>query len=309
MGTAPTSESKRQPLLDETFMRRLEQLQIVSRKIFAGKFKGERLSRRKGQSVEFADYKNYTIGDDLRFLDWNIYGRLDRLFIKLFLEEEDLDVSLLIDCSTSMDWGEPNKSWYARRLAAGLAYIALSNYRVEQLRPGEPLRDQQRDRYGPDAPAQPQPDAQDPGLPGRAEGRGRQRPGEIGSAKRFAVQHRRKGVVVLLSDFFDKAGIEEPMRYLLATGADIYALQVLSPWELQPDLAGDLKLIDVEDGDAAEVTITQALLQKYKSTLNAFCRSLHEFCSARGITYLLTSTDVPAERLILNYLRTRGLIR
>jgi len=302
MGTAPTSESKRQPLLDETFMRRLEQLQIVSRKIFAGKFKGERLSRRKGQSVEFADYKNYTIGDDLRFLDWNIYGRLDRLFIKLFLEEEDLDVSLLIDCSTSMDWGEPNKSWYARRLAAGLAYIALSNFdrvNIYAISSGiDTALTHLRSR------------SQMHRILGFLEGLKAEGVSDLAkSAKRFAVQHRRKGVVVLLSDFFDKAGIEEPMRYLLATGADIYALQVLSPWELQPDLAGDLKLIDVEDGDAAEVTITQALLQKYKSTLNAFCRSLHEFCSARGITYLLTSTDVPAERLILNYLRTRGLIR
>src|SRR5512146_1614216 len=120
--------SKAQPLLDPEFLRKLEQLQIVSRKIFAGKFKGERLSRRKGQSVEFADYKNYTTGDDLRFLDWSVYARLDKLFIKLFREEEDLDVTVLVDCSTSMDWGEPNKFWYGRRLAAAMGYIALGNF-------------------------------------------------------------------------------------------------------------------------------------------------------------------------------------
>jgi hypothetical protein len=133
---------------------------------------------------------------------------------------------------------------------------------------------------------------------------------DLGEAcRRFAIQHRRKGVVILISDFYDKAGYEEPVRYLLASGADIYALQILSPWELQPELAGDLKLIDVEDGDAAEVTVTASLMASYKKTLNNFCQSLHDHCTARGITYLLTGTDVPAERLILNYLRSRGLVR
>src|SRR5262245_61454477 len=121
-----TSESEQ--LLDPEFMHRLEQLEIVSRKIFAGKMRGERRSKRKGESVEFADYRNYVVGDDLRFLDWNILARLDRLFLKLFLEEEDLHVSLLIDASKSMDWGAPTKSLYAKRVAAALAYIGLVNY-------------------------------------------------------------------------------------------------------------------------------------------------------------------------------------
>jgi hypothetical protein len=133
---------------------------------------------------------------------------------------------------------------------------------------------------------------------------------DLGEAcRRFAIQHRRKGVVILISDFYDKGGYEEPVRYLLASGADVYALQILSPWEMKPELAGDLKLIDVEDGDAAEVTVTSALLASYKKTLGTFCQSLHDYCTARGITYLLTGTDVPAERLILNYLRSRGLVK
>jgi uncharacterized protein (DUF58 family) len=294
--------SKNLPLLDPPFMRRLEQLQIVSRKIFAGKFKGERVSKRKGQSAEFADYKNYAIGDDLRFLDWSIYARLDKLFIKLFREEEDLDVTVLIDCSTSMDWGAPNKFWYARRLAAALSYIALGNFdRVNLYGLSDTIK------------------ASATALRGRSRvhrvlgflqeltALGRSDLGE--ACRRFAVQHHRKGVVIILSDFYDKNGYEEPVRYLLASGADIYVLQILSPWELQPELAGDLKLIDVEDGDAAEVTITSALMASYKKTLNSFCQSLHDYCSARGITYMLTGTDVPAERLILSYLRSRGLVR
>src|SRR6516225_2545595 len=115
------------PLLDPQFLHRLEQLEIVSRKIFVGKTKGERLSKRKGQSVEFADFRNYVVGDDLRFLDWNLYARLDRLFLRLFQEEEDLHVYLLLDVSRSMDFGSPTKLHYARQVAAALAFIGLIN--------------------------------------------------------------------------------------------------------------------------------------------------------------------------------------
>src|SRR5438067_3350322 len=115
------------PLLDPDFLVRLQRLEIVSKKIFVGKTKGERLSRRKGQSVEFADYKNYVVGDDLRFLDWNLYGRLDKLFIRLFLEEEDLHFYILIDNSLSMDFGTPTKLHYARQVAAALGFIGLVN--------------------------------------------------------------------------------------------------------------------------------------------------------------------------------------
>jgi uncharacterized protein (DUF58 family) len=294
--------SKPQPLLDPEFLRKLEQLQIVSRKIFAGKFKGERLSRRKGQSVEFADYKNYTTGDDLRFLDWSVYARLDKLFIKLFREEEDLDVTVLVDCSTSMDWGEPNKFWYARRLAAAFGYIALGNFdRLNLYGISDTIKTSVTSLRGRSQMHRVLALLQDLKPLGRSD--------LAAACKRFAIQHRRKGVVIIISDFYDKAGYEEPIRYMLATGADLYALQVLSPWELKPELAGDLKLIDVEDGDAAEVTVTAALLAQYKNTLNSFCKSLHDYCTTRGITYLLTGTDVPADRLIMNYLRSRGLVR
>src|ERR671937_2025610 len=115
------------PLLDPAFLARLEQLELVSRKIFQGRLKGERRSKRKGQSVEFADYRNYAVGDDLRFLDWNLYARLDRLFLRLFLEEEDLHVYLLIDNSLSMDFGTPTKLRYAKQLVAALGFVGLMN--------------------------------------------------------------------------------------------------------------------------------------------------------------------------------------
>src|SRR5438552_10137646 len=120
-------ETERKPLLDGKFLAKLEQLELVSRKIFIGVMKGERRSKRKGQSVEFADYRNYVVGDDLRHLDWNLFARLDRLFIRLFLEEEDLHFTILIDNSLSMDFGNPTKLHYARQVAAALAFIGLVN--------------------------------------------------------------------------------------------------------------------------------------------------------------------------------------
>src|SRR5213595_1580506 len=123
--TIETASSK---LLDPAFMARLDQLDVMSRKLLAGKLKGERRSKRRGQSVEFADFRNYVIGDDLRFIDWNIYARLDKLFLKLFLEEEDLSLYVLVDVSKSCDYGEPNKAMYIKQVAAALGYIGLVNY-------------------------------------------------------------------------------------------------------------------------------------------------------------------------------------
>src|SRR5271167_372794 len=120
-------ETETRPLLDPTFLARLEQLELVSRKIFLGRMKGERRSKRKGQSVEFADYRNYVVGDDLRFLDWNLYARLDKLFLRLFMEEEDLHFYVLIDNSLSMDFGRPSKLHYAKQVAAALGFIGLAN--------------------------------------------------------------------------------------------------------------------------------------------------------------------------------------
>src|SRR5215217_7256019 len=126
--TKPPGPRKDQPLLTSEFMARLDQLDVMSRKLLAGKMKGERRSKRRGQSVEFADYRNYVIGDDLRFIDWNIYARLERLFLKLFLEEEDLSLYILLDVSKSCDYGQPNKAEYMKKVAAALGYVGIVNY-------------------------------------------------------------------------------------------------------------------------------------------------------------------------------------
>jgi uncharacterized protein (DUF58 family) len=296
---APTNKSDL--LLDPAFMARLDQLDVMSRKLLAGKMKGERRSKRRGQSVEFADYRNYVIGDDLRFIDWNIYARLDRLFLKLFLEEEDLSLYVLIDESKSCDFGNPHKAIYLKRVAAALGYIGLVNYnRVNVIAMADGIV------------------AETGAL------RGRRRVGQMidfvsklmptgpshlaQACKRFALAHRQKGVLVVLSDFFDKGGYENGLRYVAGGKYDLFAVQVLSPQEIEPDLQGDLKLRDMEDDDMAEVSITQPLIKQYKANLNAYCLGLKDYVTRRGGTYLFTSTTVPFDTLVLNYLRERGLL-
>ncbi len=296
------SETQSPPLLDPQFLARLEQLELVSRKIFLGRIKGERRSKRKGQSVEFADYRNYVVGDDLRFLDWNLLARLDRLFIRLFLEEEDLHVYLLIDNSLSMDFGTPTKLHYARQVAAALGFIGLTNMdRVvlhvfnDRLTQQSPALRGRRSLW------------QLLGFLQKIEPAG---PSDLRRAlKAFSLKCSGKGIVILLSDFMDKGGYEEALRYLIARQLDIYAIQILSQEEISPEIVGDLKLVDVEDEDVAEITVSGPLLKRYKQNLAAYQAALSEFCLRRGVSFLCTSNQVPFERLVLNALRLRGLVK
>jgi len=296
-----TTTTQSDLLLDPQFMARLDQLDLVSRKLLAGKLKGERRSKRRGQSVEFADYRNYVVGDDLRFIDWNVYARLDKLFLKLFLEEEDLSLYVLLDVSKSCDYGDPNKAMYIKRVAAALGYIGLVNYNrvtLSAISDGivadtGPMRGRRKVAQMIDFVQKLKP----AGSSHLAE-----------ACKRFALAHRQKGVCVLLSDFFVKEGFEAGLRYVAGGKYDLFCVQVLSPQEIDPDLAGDLKLKDIEDDDLAEVSITQPLIKQYKKNLNAYCLSLKEYLTRRGGTYLFTSTAVPFDTLVLNYLRERGLL-
>ena len=289
-------------LLDPEFLRKLEQLELVSRKIFVGRMKGERRSKKRGTSVEFADHRNYAVGDDLRHIDWNVYGRLDKLFLKLFMEEEDLHVHILLDTSSSMGFGEPTKLHYAKQVAAALGFVGLVNL----------------DRVVIDAFTS----RLDAGL---ANIRGRSQMWRLvqyldgleasgtsdltAAARQYAIQRPAKGVVIVISDFLDKRGYADALRYLLARDLDIYVIHVLSHEELEPDLAGDLKLLDCEDDDIAEVTISAPLLKRYKENLNAFVGGLKEWCTQRGIAYIFTKNTNPFDKLVLNYLRERGLVR
>ncbi|MFO0842003.1 MAG: hypothetical protein U0797_06325 [Gemmataceae bacterium] len=135
-------------------------------------------------------------------------------------------------------------------------------------------------------------------------------PSDLARAMReFSLRTTGKGIVVVLSDFMDKAGYEDALRYLVARQMDVYAIQILSQEEVDPDLSGDLKLVDVEDSDAAEVTIHLPLLRRYKENLVSYQAELQAFCTRRGISCLLTSTDVPFDKVVLSYLLRRGLLR
>jgi len=283
-------------------MAKLERMELVSRKVFRGRMKGERRSRRKGQSVEFADFRSYVPGDDLRFIDWNTYARLDRLFLKLFMEEEDLHFYALIDASRSMDFGTPSKLQYAKELAAALGFVGLvrsDRVKVETL--GQ-------------SPRKPSPVFRGRThvwrMLGYLEQIGMEPPVTLAeAAKSFAIRNSGKGIVVLISDLMDKSGYEQGLRYLVSREWDVYVVQVLSVEEVDPDVHGDLRLVDCEDADEAEITVTPPLLARYKATLSAFVASARDFCSRRGMVHLLARNDVPVERLISGYLRRRGLLR
>ncbi|MFP6692420.1 MAG: DUF58 domain-containing protein [Pirellulales bacterium] len=294
-----TSQSN---LLSPQLLAQLERLELVSRKIYRGQMKGERRSPRKGQSVEFADFRNYVPGDDIRFIDWNTYARLDKLFLKLFLEEEDLHFYALIDASSSMDFGEPSKLQYAKQLAAALGFIGLARadrVRIETL--GQPAR------------------VPGPVLRGRRslwqmmeylEGiEGGETVQLEQGVKNFCLRNSGKGIVVLISDLMDKNGYESALRYLLSRNMDIYVIQVLSNEEIDPDITGDLRLVDCEDSDVAEITVSAPLLGRYKKTLNSFVSGVRAFCNRRGMSYLMVCNETPVEQLVSNLLRRQGLVR
>ncbi len=289
-------------------MQRLDRLDVLSRKILAGKLQGERRSKKKGQSVEFADYRSYVVGDDLRFIDWNLYARLDKLFLRLFMEEKDLSVTIALDISASMDYGNPNKLNYAKRVAAALGYIGLTHYnRVNLYTFAHTLVDMAQGMRG----RRPVPRMLD-FLQKQHAATGEQTSGNlVASCKRLALLQRQPGVMILLSDFFDKGDLNQALRYLAGDKHDVYAIQLLAPQEVDPaigNVLGDLRLQDIEDGNIAEVSVGPTLLKRYRANLQAYCQFVRQECMKRGIAYLASETDVPFDRLMLKYLRQKGLL-
>jgi uncharacterized protein (DUF58 family) len=294
-------------LFDSAFLAKLEQLFLLSKKLFRGEHRAERRSRETGASLEFADYRNYSFGDDLRSIDWNIYGRLDRLFIKLFEQEQDLDIHFLIDASASMRWTSGadriSKFDQARRIAASLGYIALSNLdRVNVLWFSSALGD-------------------DLGLVrGKSQFHSvldflRRAPEPDGATDLLAVVRsftqrlKRRGLVFVLSDFLDARGYAEPLGLLRFNRFDTHVIQVLDPAEIDPDASGDLRLVDCETGAPLEVTATPAVLASYRMEIARYLASLTAFCRRRGVAYGQASTAVPFEDLVLRVLRDGMILK
>jgi len=300
--STPAKRRRLTDLLEPEFMARLDSLDVMSRKILQGKLHGERRSKRRGQSVEFADHRPYVVGDDLRFVDWNIYGRLEQLFLKLFLEEQDLTVNIALDTSASMGLPEPSKQLFIKKLAAALGYVSLvNNNRVTISTFADTIGTQLTNIRGRNYLSQMA------DLLLTAECRG---PSDFeASCRRLASGRIGSGIMIVLSDFFFKEGFEAGLRRLIGRNYDLYVVQVLSPQELEPDLSGDLKLIDIEDADDAEITISGALLKYYKRNLSAYCNELKAFCARRGAVYVLANSEDSVESLVLNYLRRIRLLR
>lgn len=292
----------RSELFDEQFLKKLEYLHVVSRKIFSGSLRAERRTRKVGSGIEFADHRRYTWGDDFRYIDWNLYGRIDKLLLRLFEEEEDLHIYILVDCSKSMLIGTPLKLHYAMQVGAALGYVGLANLdRVAVV----PFSNRLHGRLPP------------------ARGKNRifkvfefLRNVEIGShtdlaacMRKFVHENKRRGLVVLISDFYDPRGFEEGINSLRYNKFEPFVLQVFDQKEANPSLHGDLSLIDCETGEIKEVTISRALLDAYRREHEKYCAELSEFCTARALAYFRTHTRIPFDELVLRIFRSGGFLR
>lgn len=299
-------------LLSPELLRRLEQLQLLAARRAKSSAKGERRSRARGQSVEFADYRNYVHGDDFRYLDWNLYGRLDRLFLKLYEEERELPVRIFLDASESMTFGTPPKFDFARQVAAAMGYVALAGFDRVSVVPFPALPDNGQ--------------GQRPANPAEAAARGALRSvrgkksairffhnlGTLtaGSAanlnealRRGALEARQPGLAVVLSDFLDPAGYEAGLGALLGRGFQVDLIQILAPEELTPTTYGDLRLVDAETGATQEVTFGRYRLKTYQHMVQNFIQRLREFAQARGMNFFLAPSNTALEELLLKQLR------
>ena len=298
-------------LFGSAFLAKLEQLHLLSRKMFRGRQHAERRAPQTGSSLEFADYRNYTAGDDLRSVDWNIYGRLNRLFVKLFEAEQDLHVSILLDCSTSMHWqgssGAPRASKfdYARQIAAALGYLTLANLDRVNLFPFDAnlgadlgfVRGKQQFHAVLDFLKRL------PDTPGAER-----RPTRMRACfQTFAHRLKRRGLVLVLSDLFDSEATDA-LGFLRRQQFEVAALQVLDPFEVDPSLSGDVRLVDSESGTAFDLLADSRRLAAYKAEFQRFVETVEQDCRRRAIGFVQTTTDVPFEDFVLQVLRKRRLL-
>lgn len=286
-------------LFTPDFLAQLERLSLATRRAFRGRVKGERRSPRKGQSVEFSDYRPYGVGDDLRYVDWNIYGRLDRLHVKLFVDEEDLCFHLIVDASNSMSFGRPTKLAYAARLAAALGFVGLVS--LERVGVGV-LREKVSEGWAP--------------VRGRnqfaplVEFLTSIRAGGVTSLNEglinYAMRAREPGLAVIISDLLDPNGFDSGVRALLERRFEVHVVHLLAAEELNPALVGDLRLHDSETGEVREVSADGDTLRAYRQRLHQFLETAESFCRSREIGYRRASTDLPVEEFVLSQLR--GLV-
>jgi len=288
-------------LLAPDLMRKLDAFEILTRKQFAGRLRGEQRSTRKGHSLEFADYRSYVQGDDIRFIDWKLFARLDRLFLKMFMEEEDLFVHVFLDVSHSMGLGDPEKLLYAKRLTAALSYVALAaTHRVSIF----PFAGTLREPF--------------PSTRGRGQIQKamtfleRLRPEggtcSIDAMRLFRQRILGAGYVFVLSDLLDKSGVEEALKLMLSGRFEVVVFHLLAPDEEEVAWDGDWRLVDVEDGEAVSISMGEAFKEEYAETVRKFRGEHKAICHRLGFQYVPVRTDFPLEALLLDRLRAMRVL-
>jgi len=294
--------TKEDDLFDETFQRKLEYLALVSRRVFAGRLRAERRTKKSGSGVEFADHRDYQPGDDFRTLDWNVYQRFEKLLVRLYEEEEDLAIYFILDTSASMAFGDGQKLRYAKKVCAALAYVALANLdRVTMVT----TRDRVMERM--------------PETRGKARIfkafrflRGVQAEGttDLGDALRtFVAQNKRRGLAVLVSDLYDPLGFEKGINVLRYNKFDPFVVHVTDPAEGHPRLNGDVLVYDCETGDEREVTVTAKVLARFGEAYSGYLAAIDRFCATHQVPYVTAPVDVAFDELILRVFRRGGFLR
>jgi uncharacterized protein (DUF58 family) len=290
------------PLFDSDFLKKLEYLSLVSRRVFRGQLLAQRRTMQLGGGIEFADHREYTPGDDFRYLDWNVFARHDELLLKRFQEEEDLHVYILLDSSRSMAFGDPVKFDYARQVAAALGYIALADLdRVSVVAfAGDIVADFPLTR-----------------------GKARilsllkflERLEPQGSvtdlarmARNFVHRGQRRGLAVVISDLFDPAGFERGLDLLRHNRYEPHVVQIFDRHEAEPQVKGDVELVDVETGLIQKVTITERNLRQYRKIFADYLESVRRYCNTYGIGGTRSATDVPFDELLLRMMRAAGAL-
>ena len=292
------------PLFDSDFLKKLEYLSLVSKRVFRGSLLAQRRTMQLGGGIEFADHREYTPGDDFRYLDWNLYARHDELLLKRFQEEEDLHVYLFVDCSRSMAFGAPPKFDFARRMAAALGYIALADldrvavvaFAADIVADFPLTRGKGRIlallKFLENLPAQ----GSDTDLARVAAG--------------FVHRNQRRGLAVVVSDLYDPSGFERGLDLLRHHRYEPHVVQVYDPREADPrDMLGDLELFDVESESARKVTVTERNLRQYRKLFQEFQANVKGYCSKYGLGCTRTPSDLPFDEVILKMMRVAGAVR
>ena len=292
------AEAPAHRFLEPDFLARLDKLRLVAKRLNWGMARGEHPTVRKGYSLEFSDYREYSRGDDLRYVDWNVYGRLERLLLKVFTAEEEITVYLLLDTSLSMAEGAPPKLEFAKRVAAALGYIALKTHdRVGAVGFAEdagahlpPARTRRHllDLFGFLAALQ---------CAGRTD--------LEASMKTFVRRYPRPGLVVLFSDLLDAAGCRAALEELTRKRHEVVLVHVLKEDETRLDPGGDVSLVDVETARERRVFLDRDLADRFHREAEAFFAAAERFCESRDVDYWRAASHVPFDEFVLRYLTRR----